>query len=312
MQNASPKPDCVYQLEQIKARLLLRAGLISSIRQYFDAAGFAEVETPVMIKAPAPEEFIEAPQAGEMFLRASPELQMKLMLAAGFKKIYQIGACFREGEFGRKHRPEFTMLEWYDSGADYNDLLKFTAGMLRHLAVFTAGSSSVSYQGSVIDFSAEPEIITVKDAFLRFTGVTPEAAMEADRFDELMVTKIEPVLGRGRPTFLTDYPAARSALARLKASDHSVAERWELYLSGIEIANAYSELIDPAEQAARFEEAASARARGGYRPYPPPAEFLQAINAGMPESSGCALGIDRLIMIFTDADDISQVKMSSV
>ena len=312
MQNASPKPDCIYQLEQIKARLLLRAGLISSIRQYFDTDGFTEVETPLMIKAPAPEEFIEAPQAGEMFLRTSPELQMKLMLAAGFEKIYQIGACFREGEFGRKHRPEFTMLEWYHSGADYNDLLDFTTGMLRHLAVFAAGSSTISYQGHVIDLSIEPEIITVRDAFRRFAGTTPEAAMEADQFDELMVTRIEPELGRGQPTFLKDYPAARSALARLKQDDHTVAERWELYLSGIEIANAYSELIDPAEQAARFKEAAAARERGGYRPYPPPAEFLQAINAGMPESSGCALGIDRLIMIFTDADDIAQVKMPLV
>lgn len=312
MQNASPKPDCIYQLEQIKARLLLRAGLISSIRQYFDVNGFAEVETPLMIKAPAPEEFIEAPQAGEMFLRTSPELQMKLMVAAGFEKIYQLGACFREGEFGRKHRPEFTMLEWYHSGADYNDLLDFTAGMLRHLAVFAAGSSAISYQGQVIDFAAEPEIITVNEAFRRFAGVTPENAMNTDRFDELMVTKIEPMLGQGRPTFLKDYPASRSALARLKQADHTVAERWELYLSGIEIANAYSELIDPAEQTARFEEAAAARAHGGCRPYPPPVEFLQAINAGMPESSGCALGIDRLIMIFTDADDISQVKMPLV
>jgi lysyl-tRNA synthetase class 2 len=204
------------------------------------------------------------------------------------------------------------MLEWYHSGADYNDLLDFTAGMLRHLAVFAAGSSAISYQGQVIDFAAEPEIITVKEAFRRFAGVTPENAMNTDRFDELMVTKIEPMLGLGRPTFLKDYPASRSALARLKQADHTVAERWELYLSGIEIANAYSELIDPAEQTARFEEAAAARAHGGCRPYPPPVEFLQAINAGMPESSGCALGIDRLIMIFTDADDISQVKMPLV
>jgi lysyl-tRNA synthetase class 2 len=312
MQNASPKPDCIYQIEQLKARLLLRAGLISSIRQYFNADGFIEVETPVMIKAPAPEEFIEAPQAGEMFLRTSPELQMKLMLAAGFEKICQIGACFREGEFGRKHRPEFTMLEWYHSGANYTDLLNFTIGMLRHLAAFAAGASAISYQGRVIDFSAEPEIITVREAFLRFAGVTPETAIEADQFDELMVAKIEPMLGQGRPTFLKDYPASRSALARLKKNDHAVAERWELYLAGIEIANAFSELIDPAEQETRFKEAASARMRGGGRPYPPPVEFLQAINAGMPESSGCALGIDRLIMIFTDADDISQVRMPLV
>ena len=308
MSNVSAKPDSVFLLEQNKTRLLRRAGLIASVRQFFDANGFAEVETPVMIKAPAPEEFIEAPQAGKMFLRTSPELQMKLMLAAGFEKIYQIGACFREGEFGRKHRPEFTMLEWYQTGADYMDLLNFTAGMLRRLAQFTNNSNAISYQGRTLDFSAEPEIITVKEAFRRFAGTTPEAAMEADQFDELMVTKIEPELGKGRPTFLKDYPASRSALARLSQSDSSVAERWELYLDGIEIANAYSELIDPAEQEARFKEAAVVRSQNGMREYPHPTDFMQAIRAGMPDSSGCALGMDRLIMIFTDADDISQVK----
>ncbi|MHB9138412.1 MAG: EF-P lysine aminoacylase EpmA [Victivallaceae bacterium] len=308
MSNVSAKPDSVFLLEQNKTRLLRRAGLIAAVRQYFDSNGFAEVETPLMIKAPAPEEFIEAPQAGEMFLRTSPELQMKLMLAAGFEKIYQIGACFREGEFGRKHRPEFTMLEWYQTGADYMDLLNFTTGMLRRLAQFTNGYHTISYQGRTLDFPADPEIITVKEAFRRFAGTTPEAAMEADQFDELMVARIEPELGKGRPTFLKDYPASRSALARLNKNDSSVAERWELYLDGIEIANAYSELIDPAEQEVRFKEAAAIRARNGLRKYPPPTEFMQAIRAGMPESSGCALGIDRLIMIFTDADDISQVK----
>lgn len=308
MLNVSAKPDCVSLLEQNKTRLLLRAGLIASVRNYFDTNGFSEVETSVMIKAPAPEEFIEAPQAGAMFLRTSPELQMKLMLAAGFERIYQIGPCFREGEYGRKHRPEFTMLEWYQIGADYMELLNFTAGLLRRMAVSANGSSVVSYQGQMIDFSAEPEIITVSEAFLRFAGTTPEAAMASGQFDELMVSRIEPELGKGRPTFLKDYPASRSALARLKKEDNSVAERWELYLDGLEIANAYSELIDPAEQEARFKEAAAVRAGNGLREYPPPVEFMQAIRTGMPESSGCALGIDRLIMIFTDANDISLVR----
>ena len=308
MSNVSAKPDCVSLLEQNKPRLLLRAGLIASVRNYFDTNGFSEVETSVMIKAPAPEEFIEAPQSGAMFLRTSPELQMKLMLAAGFEKIYQIGACFREGEYGRKHRPEFTMLEWYQAGADYMELLNFTVGLLRRMAISANGSPVVSYQGQMIDFSAEPEIITVREAFRRFAGTTPEAAMASGQFDELMVSRIEPELGKGRPAFLKDYPASRAALARLKPEDNSVAERWELYLDGLEIANAYSELIDPAEQEARFKEAAAVRAGNGLREYPPPAEFMQAIHAGMPESSGCALGIDRLIMIFTDASDISQVR----
>jgi lysyl-tRNA synthetase class 2 len=267
-----------------------------------------EVETPVMIAAPAPEEFIDAPSAAaDKFLRASPELEMKRMLAAGYEKIYQIGPCFRAGEHGRRHRTEFTMLEWYEVGADYNDLMKFTAEMLAFVAERLCQSSVIEYCGCKIDFSRTPEILSVDDAYCRFSDTSAAEALKSDRFDEIMVTDIEPRLGLDRPAFLKDYPADRAALARL-STDGLHAERWELYLAGIEIANAYTELIDAAEQRCRFEQARFERKANGLKDYPEAALFMEAIEAGIPAAAGCALGVDRLAMIFTGAEDIAEVR----
>ncbi len=284
-----PKPDHLQRLSELQARLVQRAGLFSHVRRYFDEHGFIHVETPVRIAAPAPEEFIEAPRSGNRFLRCSPELEMKRLVCAGFEKIYQIGPCFRQDEFGSRHREEFTMLEWYETGADYLDLLDFTASMVR----------------SVIPLPVEK--ITVNEAYLKYTGLTAAQASEKDIFDELMVEKIEPELGRGCMTFLLDYPASRASLARLKPGDASVAERWELYINGLELANAYSELTDAAVQRHRFALECKARAVSGMAAYPEPVEFLEALECGMPECAGCALGLDRLAMILTDASDIAQI-----
>ncbi|MFA7231581.1 MAG: EF-P lysine aminoacylase EpmA [Victivallaceae bacterium] len=302
-------PESVAVLDSIKARLVQRAGLIASIRNYFDSHGFLEIETPVLIKSPAPEEFIESITANYGFLRTSPELQMKPLLSTGYDKIYQIGACFREGEFGRRHRPEFTMLEWYQAAADYMTLLKFTTEFIKHAAMKLFGNGKITYQGSVINLEVEPELITVNEAFLKYTGITAAEAMKQDVFDELMVTEIEPELGRERLTFLLDYPAERASLARLKKTDQTVAERWELYIAGLELANAYSELTDPLEQKRRFDMTVEYREANGMRRYPEPTEFFAALNYGLPECAGCALGIDRLVMIFTDASDIADVKV---
>ena len=294
-------------LRKIKARLRQRAGLIRAIRTYFDKQDFLEVATPIVIDAPAPEEYIEGIPAAEGFLRTSPELQMKSMLCAGYEKIYQVGACFRKDEFGRKHRPEFTMLEWYETGISYFQLLEFTAEMLRFCAHKIHDSLQIEYQGEVLDLSLPAEIITVKEAYLKYAGVKLEDLHEESEFDEIMTLKVEPKLGRGKMTFLVDYPSDRAALARLKADDPKVAERWELYLSGIELANAYGELTDPVEQRRRFVKAQEVRAENGFVPYPFPEEFFAMMNAGMPECSGAALGVDRLAMIFSDAADIEEL-----
>ena len=296
-------------LQNIKARLRKRAGLISALRAYFDEQDFIEVETPIVIESPAPEEYIEGIPVENAFLRTSPELQMKEMLCAGYEKIYQIGACFRKNEFGKRHRPEYTMLEWYETDINYLQLMEFTAELLRSAAQKINTSLSLEYQGQIIDLSSPQEIITVKEAYMKYAGVDLDTIATEEEFDEIMTSKIEPHLGIGQMTFLIDYPANRAALARLKADNPNVAERWELYLGGMEIANAYGELIDPDEQRKRFEEAQAHRAKNNFISYPFPEKFLKALESGMPECSGCALGVDRLAMIFTDTTDISDVSM---
>ena len=209
-----------------------RARVLREIRAFFDARGFTEVETPVRIPAPAPEPHIDCPPSGDWFLRASPELQMKKLLAAGMERIYQIGPCFRAGEKGRRHSPEFTMLEWYRANADYSDIARDAEELLAE--VLKRDHTDV-------------QRITVREAYLRWAGWDPVETWDQDRFDFDMATKIEPNLPK-EPLFLTDYPAPAASLARLKSDDPRVAERWELYVDGIELANAFTELIDPVEQ----------------------------------------------------------------
>ncbi len=289
------------------ANLSRRATLFRSIREFFYDRDFIEVETPIKIHAPAPEEFIESIPAEGDFLRTSPELAMKCLLADGFERIFQIGACFRVGEHGCKHREEFTMLEFYATGMPYRKMAEFTSEFISSSAQKIFGSVLISYQGHRVDLSRF-EYITVADAFLRYAGISMWEAEERDIFDELMVSKIEPKLGRGRLSFLIDYPADRASLARLSPTNPAVAERWELYIEGIELANAFGELTDATEQKVRFEEAQRFRAMHGMHRYPEALEFFAALDRGIPPSSGCAMGLDRLAMIFCDASDIGEVR----
>ena len=268
-----------------------RARVLRAIRAFFDARGFTEVETPVRIPAPAPEPHIDCPPSGDWFLRASPELQMKKLLAAGMERIYQIGPCFRAGEKGRRHSPEFTMLEWYRANADYSDIARDAEELLAE--VLTRDHADV-------------QRITVREAYLRWAGWDPVETWDQDRFDFDMATKIEPNLPK-EPLFLTDYPAPAASLARLKADDPRVAERWELYVDGLELANAFTELVDPVEQRRRFELAREERCALGEADYPLDEEFLDAL-ARMPPSGGVALGVDRLVMLACGASSIADVQ----
>lgn len=268
-----------------------RARVLRAIRAFFDARGFTEVETPVRIPAPAPEPHIDCPPSGNWFLRASPELQMKKLLAAGMERIYQIGPCFRAGEKGRRHSPEFTMLEWYRANADYSQIAVDAEELL--VEVLTRDHADV-------------QRITVREAYLRWAGWDPVETWDQDRFDFDMATKIEPNLPK-EPLFLTDYPAPAASLARLKSDDPRVAERWELYVDGIELANAFTELIDPVEQRRRFELAREERRALGEADYPLDEEFLGAL-ARMPPSGGVALGVDRLVMLACGASSITDVQ----
>ena len=265
------------------------------MREFFYAAGFIEVETPVKIHAPAPEEYIESVQSEGDFLRTSPELAMKVLLSQGCEKIFQIGSCFRANEHGRKHLEEFTMLEFYAVKWDYRQLAEFTAAMLKS----AAGNNPV--------FSSH-DFITVDEAFRRYAGVSAFEADADDTFDELMVTKVEPNLGTEGLTFLMDYPASRASLSRLSAANPKVAERWELYRNGLELANAFGELTDGVEQRKRFEAANKFRAANNMHAYPEPVEFYAALDKGLPESSGCAIGVDRLLMLLCKENDIRNVR----
>ncbi len=298
-------------MNKYQENLIIRSKIIRAIRDFFHDNNFIEIETPVMIKAPAPEEYIEAVTAkNDHFLRTSPELQMKKLLCsknANFNKIFQIGSCFRFDEHGRKHREEFTMLEWYQVGADYNDLMAFIKELLISIAQKVFNKKSIIYQGKEINFTEPWQKISVNEAFDFFTDTNITEALKNDGFDFLMVDKIEPRLGLKSPGILYDYPACCASLSKLKADDKSVAERFEMYISGLELANAYSELTDYDEQKQRFNEATNFRFSQQMNQYPEATEFLNALQKGIPECAGCALGIDRLVMIFTDEVDIKNV-----
>jgi elongation factor P--(R)-beta-lysine ligase len=291
-----------WPLSRRRKALMERGAIFGRVREFFQQKGYLEVETPFRIPAPAPEAQIDAIASAGWFLQTSPELCMKRMLAAGYERIFQICRCWRDGERGARHLSEFTMLEWYRAGADYLSLMDETQA----LVAAAAGSPRIRYRGLDIELALPWERITVAEAFERFAGSTVSEALSSGLFDELMVERIEPRLGLTRPTFLYDYPASLAALSRLKKDDPSVSERFELYIGGLEIANAFSELIDPIEQRVRFQAGSAERAAQGKDVYPVAEKFLAALE-GMPESAGIALGLDRLVMVLLDAECIDEV-----
>lgn len=277
-----------------------------ALRNFFYQHKFIEVETPVMIPAPAPEENIESVTAERGFLRTSPELAMKVLLADGVQRMFQMGPAFRHNEFGRKHREEFTILEYYAVNWDYMQLADFTTRMIAETFKAVTGSSVTEYRGKLLDLS-QVEYITVEEAYRKYADADC-FELAPEKFDELMVLKVEPQLGNGKLTVLKDYPVEYAALSRRSAKDTRVAERWEIYACGIELGNAFGELTDPAEQRRRFALANEVRRRNSMRSYPEPGEFYSALERGIPESSGCAIGVDRLVMLLCGADDIADVR----
>ncbi|MFA7256804.1 MAG: EF-P lysine aminoacylase EpmA [Kiritimatiellales bacterium] len=270
----------------------VRDALMQSIRAFFHSEGFIEVETPIRMKTPCMELHIDAEPSGDRWLRTSPELYHKKLLAQGARKIFEIGKCFRQGERGDRHHPEYTMLEWYRAGGDYNAMLKDVKSIV----------GRVTSPGVSKDW----KIFTIAEIYERFAGWNPVENFDVDRFDFDMVEKIEPNLPKDAPVILMDYPAECCALARLKPNNPKVAERWELYLGGIEIANAYSELTDPVEQRARFEKWGEQRRALGKTVYPIDEEFIQCLES-MPPSGGCALGIDRLLMALIGTNTLDDI-----
>jgi len=292
--------------------LVERARIVRTIRAFFDGRGFAEVETAVRIPAPAPEEHIDCPPCRDGgYLRASPELQMKKLLAAGMDCIYQIGPCFREGERGSRHSPEFTMIEWYRRNATYRDIAKDLTELLSHLAEeknpgTRGGDESDGKDASESEVSLRQTTLSVRDAYRRFAGWDPWTdEWDQDRFDFDMAEKVEPAIREiGGGVFLTDYPPQAASLAKV-TDGH--AERWEFYWDGLELANCFTELCDAAEQRRRFVAAKANRRTLGESDYPLDEEFLEALPR-IGSAAGVALGVDRLVMRLTGTKDIAAVR----
>ena len=272
--------------------IVLRDALMRRIRAFFHARGYVEVETPIRIETPCMELHIDAEPSGDHYLRTSPEIFHKQLLAAGHPRLFEVGKCFRRGERGALHHPEYTMLEWYQTQAGYMDVLDETQALVLDV-----------WDGAPKEWSR----LAVSDAFLEFAGWDPVGNYDEDRFDLDLVGKVEPAIKRmGGAVVLLDYPVEAAALSRRKPGNPLVAERWELYIHGIELANAYSELTDPVEQRARFEACAQQRRAMGKEVYPVSEDFLQALGK-MPPSGGVALGVDRLLMLIAGRSSLDSV-----
>jgi elongation factor P--(R)-beta-lysine ligase len=283
-----------------------RAKILGAIRNFFSDNGFIEVETPHRIPVPIPEAHIDVTVSGTWVLHPSPEICMKRLLAAGFDRLFQICRCWRDGERGSLHLPEFTMLEWYRANADYTQLMDDCEALVRAVADVSGLQGVIRRQGKITRLTDAWERLTVREAFSRYGGISVEEALEKDLFDEIMVCAIEPHLGMETPTILMEYPTERGSLARKKRGQEDVAERFELYIGGLELANAFSELVDPEEQRTRFVQEQKYRAALGKTVHQLPEKFLHDLTT-VPPSAGIAFGIDRLIMLLLDADRIDEV-----
>jgi lysyl-tRNA synthetase class 2 len=320
--------------------LLQRGRIAAAFRGWFEGQGFVEVDTATLQFSPGNETHLHAfataligpgGERRDLYLRTSPEFACKKLLAAGETRIFDFAKVFRNRERGALHSPEFTMLEWYRANEPYERLMHDCAALLR-LAAETAGARAFTYRGRSVDPFAEPERITVAEAFAKFAGIDllgtvsrHEGDGEAlarqaesagvrtaaddswgDVFSRVIVEKVEPRLGQGRATILYEYPLPQAALARAKPGSNKVAERFELYACGVELANAFAELTDADEQRARFRAAMDEKERIHGERYPVDEDFIAAL-AHMPPASGIALGFDRLAMLASGAERIEQL-----
>jgi len=288
-----------------KANMELRSLIYEYTREFFRDQGFLEVETPVRMSEAAPEQHIAPFDSEGWFLSTSPELYMKRLLAAGYDKLFQFSRCFRRGERGQFHNPEFTLLEWYSAGADYLQMLNDTERLVTHLASQMGMDTKIKYLNQDINLAVPWRRTTVRDAFNSAAGWDPVTETDPLRFDSDLVNKVVPTFS-GRPTMLLEYPSAMASLARLKPGATEVAERGEIFIAGLEIANAFSELADPREQEERFRDEIAHIQKASGRKAEMPVKFLDALRH-MPECGGIALGMDRLVMLLCDAGSIDDV-----
>lgn len=309
----------------------VRSGIIRFIRQYFEELGFMEVETPMMQVIPGgatARPFITHHNAldQDMYLRVAPELFLKRLIVGGFEKVFELNRNFRNEGLSTRHNPEFTMLEFYQAYARYDDLMDLTEELFRRIASEVIGSTTINYQGSEYDFEKPFARLTVHDSIVQYCDVKAEelASKEAIidtanklevHFDnnwpagkilmELFEQKVEEQLDQ--PTFITEYPIEVSPLARRKEGQPEVTDRFELIIGGRELANGFSELNDPEDQAERFREQVEQKESGDKEAMHYDEDYVAALEYGMPPTAGEGIGIDRLVMLFTDAPSIKDV-----
>ncbi|MEA3468369.1 MAG: EF-P lysine aminoacylase EpmA [Thermodesulfobacteriota bacterium] len=281
-------------------RLHQRAAFFQAIRFFFQEQGFLEVDTPVRQPLVIPEHNILPIPSGEYFLQSSPEMYMKRLLASGCEQIFQICHCFRQGERGRLHLEEFLILEWYRLDADYCDLMTDCEQLLFFLAKELVGCGLPVLPGQ------QWERLTVERAFQKYCSMSAVEALQQDRFDQLLVEQVEPNLGQQGPIFLYDYPLELASLARPKAGHPDVAERFELYVSGVELANGFSELTDPDQQRSRFKEEYAKMEHGNSRERKMPERFLSDLGR-IDRAAGIAMGLDRLFMLLLGKNNLDDV-----
>jgi lysyl-tRNA synthetase class 2 len=294
------------RLARLSTNLKRRAFIFDALRAFFKEYDFLEVDTPIRAPAIAPEPNITPFESEGWFLAASPELHMKRLLAAGYSKLYQFSHCFRKGERGFWHNPEFIMLEWYRQGVGYLSIIQDMEEMVLCVAEKLGIGHTIRYQGRDIDFTPPWPRVTVRNAYLEAAGWDPVRDYNPARFDVDFVARVLPSFNPYRPTVLLDYPAPAASLARLKPDDNKVSERVEVFIGGLELANAFSELTDAGEQAARFKEATEEIRQERGKNMPLPEKFLESV-ARLPDCGGIALGMDRLAMLFCDAPTIDDV-----
>lgn len=290
--------------------LHLRAALFASIRSFFSAQGFLEVDTPIRQPVIIPESNIVPLSSEGQYLQTSPELCMKRILAAGCERIFQLCPCFRKDERGRRHLEEFTMLEWYHRDADYLQLMEDCENLLLHIAVnlekTMPGCVGLGVVFAGLDLKKPWERLAVDEAFRRYSPLSLEQALAADCFEEMLVTYVEPNLGVKTPVFLYDYPVQLASLARRKPDDPAKAERFELYLQGVELANGFSELTDIDEQRQRFLGELEKIESSGRRSTGLPERFLDDLGL-LTTAAGIAMGVDRLFMLLWGRQGIADV-----
>lgn len=326
-------------------RYIIREYVLRAIREFFDRQNFHEVETPLLIAKPPAESYLDVFETtlldrnrneARAYLSTSPEVPLKKLMVAGLGNCYALTKSFRNMETqSTSHNPEFTILEWYRIGVDYKEIMKDCELLLLHikkyigkkLKAFHGNLHKLTYQGKVVDLSQHWERLTMVEAFAKWAGVDFMQFLEMEKareiaknkgysvdastswealYNQIFLNEVEPHLGRGKPTILYEFPGSMAALARRKSTDPRFAERFEFYIEGLELGDCYSELTDWQEQQSRFENELQELKRSGKTMYDYDHDFIEALKIGLPDCSGIAIGVDRLVMLFADVKTIQE------